>query len=87
MQAKDYAKLRETLLELQPLLPGNPRIAYNLAASEAMLGHREAAVAALRNWAGMGLVADLTADSDFASLHDLPASARPSTASRPRRSR
>ena len=43
VQAKDYAKLRETLLELQPLLPGNPRIAYNLAASEAMLGHREAA--------------------------------------------
>jgi hypothetical protein len=73
VQAKDYAKLRETLLELQPLIPGNPRISYNLAASEAMLGHREAAVIALRNWAGMGLIADIAGDSDFASLRDLPA--------------
>ena len=35
LQAKDYAKLRSTLLEMRPLLPGSPRIAYNLAASEA----------------------------------------------------
>jgi hypothetical protein len=38
IQAKDYAKLRETLLQLRPLVPGNPRITYNLAASEAVLG-------------------------------------------------
>jgi len=70
VQAKDYAKLRATLIELRPLIPGNPRIAYNLAASEAMLGNREAALAALRDWAGMGLVYDVAGDNDFASLRE-----------------
>ena len=69
-QAKDYARLRATLMELRPLMPGNPRIAYNLAASEAMLGNREAALAALREWSAMGLVYDLAADEDFASLRE-----------------
>jgi hypothetical protein len=72
VQAKDYARLRATLLEMRPLLPGNPRVAYNLAASEAMLGHREAAIAALRNWAGMGLVYDVAGDDDFGSLRESP---------------
>jgi sugar lactone lactonase YvrE len=72
VQAKDYAKLRATLQELKPLLPGNPRIAYNLAASEAMLGNREAAIAALGDWSAMGLVYDVGADDDFASLRDTP---------------
>ena len=72
VQAKDYAKLRATLLELQPLIPGNPRIAYNLAASEAKLGNREAALTVLRNLAGMGLVYDLAADENFASLRESP---------------
>src|SRR5438309_595425 len=72
VQAKDYGKLRATSIELRPLLPGNPRVAYNLAASEAMLGHREAALAALRNWAGMGLVYDVVGDSDFASVREAP---------------
>src|SRR4051794_37223564 len=62
VQAKDYAKLHETLVELKPLIPGNPRIAYNLAASDAVLGHPEVALAELRNLAGMGLVYDLAAD-------------------------
>src|SRR4051794_17127722 len=70
VQAKDYAKLRAILLELRPLMPGNARIAYNLAASAAMLGDRTAAFAMLQNIAGMGLVFDLEADSDFASLRD-----------------
>ncbi|HEY1497365.1 MAG TPA: hypothetical protein VGF49_22565 [Candidatus Solibacter sp.] len=72
VQAKDYAKLRATLIEIRPLLPGNPRVAYNLAASEAKLGHREAALAALRKWAGMGLVYDVAADEDFVSVRDAP---------------
>jgi hypothetical protein len=63
--AKDYPKLRDTLVEIKPLLPGNPRIAYNLAASEARLGHREAALAALRIWADMCLVYDIAADEDW----------------------
>ena len=72
VQSKDYAKLRATLLELRPLIPGNPRIAYNLAASEAMLGNREAALAALGDWAAMGLVYDVAADNDFAPLRKAP---------------
>ena len=72
VQAKDYAKLRESLIEMRPLLPGNPRVAYNLAASEAMLGHRDAALDALADWSAMGLIYDLGADSDFESLRNLP---------------
>ncbi len=67
-KAKDYPRLRETLRELKPLLPGNPRIAYNLAASNAVLGDALAALAGLRNLAGMGLVYDFAADADFSSL-------------------
>jgi hypothetical protein len=67
-EAKDYVKLRETLLELKPLLPGNPRIVYSLAASNAVLGDPLAALAGLRNLAGMGLIYDFAADADFTSL-------------------
>ena len=66
--AKDYAKLRQTLLELKPLMPGNPRIVYNLSASNAVLGDALGALAGLRNLAGMGLVYDFAADADFSSL-------------------
>jgi hypothetical protein len=72
MDAKDYPKLRETLLALKPLLPGNPRIAYNLAATEALLGHTDAALARLRAWAAMGLFYDLSSDDDFSSLRGTP---------------
>jgi hypothetical protein len=72
MKAKDYAKLRDLLLEIKPLMPGNPRITYNLAASEALLGHRDAALERLRNWAGMGLLYNVGADADFASLKGTP---------------
>ncbi len=68
IDAKDYAKLRATLLELQPLLPGNSRLTYNLAASEAKLGNRSAALTGLRNLADMGLIYDIGADEDFATL-------------------
>jgi sugar lactone lactonase YvrE len=67
-KAKNYAKLRETLRELKPLMPGNPRIVYNLAASDAMLGDKQSALAGLRNLARMGLIYDFAADTDFSSL-------------------
>jgi len=70
MQEGNYAKLREALVELKPLMPGNPRVVYNLAASEAKLGNPAAALAGLRNLAGMGLVFDFAADKDFASLRE-----------------
>jgi len=70
VEAKDYAKLRDVLLELRPLMPGNPRVAYNLAVAEARLGNRDAALKRLRNWAGMGLLFNAGADEDLASLRD-----------------
>ena len=72
IQAKDYAALRKALLALRPLMPGNPRVAYNLAASDAVLGNAESALARLADWAGMGLVADLQADDDFTSIRQTP---------------
>jgi len=72
LQAKDWAKLRDTLVEFAPLVPGNPRVAYNRAAAEARLGNRAAALAALHDWAEMGLVYDVGADADFASVKDAP---------------
>jgi len=70
IRAKDYAKLREILHQLEPLMPGNPRIVYNLAASDAVLGDAQAALAGLRHLAGMGLIYDFAADSDFSSIRE-----------------
>jgi sugar lactone lactonase YvrE len=67
---KNYAKLRDTLLELKPLMPGNPRVVYNLAASEAKLGNQQTALRGLRDLSGAGLVYDIAADEDFASLRE-----------------
>jgi sugar lactone lactonase YvrE len=71
-KAKDYAKLRATLQELKPLMPGNPTVVYNLAAADAVLGNASAALVGLRNLAGMGLIYDFAADADFASLRGSP---------------
>ena len=68
VKAKDYAKLCETLRQLKPLLPGNPSVIYNLAASNSVLGDALAALSGLRNLAGMGLIYDFAADADFSSL-------------------
>jgi len=70
VQAKDYARLRELLLELRPLMGGNPRVIYNLAAAEAKLGNRSRALAELRNLAGMGLIYDFSKDEDFGPLRE-----------------
>jgi hypothetical protein len=72
IEAKDYPKVRETLAALQPLLPGNPRILYNLAAADAHLGHAEQALTELTDLAGSGLIYDFSADGDFASLRESP---------------
>jgi sugar lactone lactonase YvrE len=67
-KAKDYPKLREALLALKPLLPGNPSVIYKLAVAEAALGETPAALAELRNLAGMRLVYDFTAEPAFSPL-------------------
>ena len=64
----DYAKLREMLLELRPLAPGNSRNMYNLAACEAKLGGSLQALAELKSLAATGLIYNIKADEDFSSL-------------------
>lgn len=72
MDARDYATLRDTLLEMLPLLPGNPRIVYNLACANAKLGDSTAALAGLKSLAAMGLFYDIAADEDLASVRTSP---------------
>ncbi len=69
-EGKDYGKLRDALRELQPLMPGNPRVVYNLACANAVLGNKPAALAGVRNLATMGLVYDFAADADLTSLRE-----------------
>lgn len=72
LQSKDYSKLRDALAELRPLMPGNLRLLYNLAATDAHLGQTERALAELKDLANAGLIfdckTDFNADEDFASL-------------------
>ena len=72
LAAKDYAGLRETLLELKPLLPGNPRVVYNLAVANARLGDAGGALAGLQDLANMGLIYDLSSSVDFLPLRSSP---------------
>jgi sugar lactone lactonase YvrE len=69
-KTKDFPKLREALIALKPLLPGNPSIIYKLAVADAALGDAPAALAELRNLAGMGLIYDFPADAGFSPLRD-----------------
>jgi len=68
LEAKDYSKLRDALAELRPLLPGNPRVVYEIAVADAHLGQPERALAELKELADAGLIYDFNADEDLASL-------------------
>ena len=72
VRAGNFSQLRTALLELQPLMPGNARNAYLMAVAEARLGKPAAALARLQQWADMGIVLDLAADPNFASLRVIP---------------
>lgn len=72
VKAGDYARLRDLLLQLQPLMPGNFRNKYNLAATEARLQNQSAAMVELRILAMTGLGFDPRADEDFNTLASHP---------------
>ncbi len=72
VKAGDYARLRDLLLQLQPLMPGNFRNQYNLAATETRLQNKSAAMAELRTLAMTGLIFDPRADEDFNTLASHP---------------
>ena len=70
IQVKDWAKARAGLVALQPLVPGNATVLYNLAAAEARLGNRTGALEGLRNLAATGLIFNVAADDAFAGLRE-----------------
>jgi hypothetical protein len=67
-KAGDHAGLHDTLAALQPLMPGNPRIVYNLAATAARTGRVDEALAQLTRLADAGLLYELDGDEDFIAL-------------------
>jgi sugar lactone lactonase YvrE len=69
--AKDYSVCRDHLLRLEELLDGRVDIVYRLAKAEAMLGNKDAALAALAVYSKSGLTfADPGSAPEFASLKD-----------------
>jgi hypothetical protein len=71
--AKEYPACRDHLLRLQELLDGRVDIVYRLAKAEAMLGNKDAALAALAVYSKSGLTfADPASAPEFASLKDSP---------------
>jgi sugar lactone lactonase YvrE len=66
--AKDYAAYRAAAGRLVELLSGNPDTVFEVAKAEALLGHAAAALDWLNIFAGMGLVRDVAAEPDLASL-------------------
>ena len=65
---KDYQAYRAACEKLLVLLSGHPDIVFATAKAEALLGHGAAAMEWLNRFAAMGLVRDLAAEPDLASL-------------------
>lgn len=59
----------EQALELRP---GHPTLIYNLASVRAKLGDNEGALAALGDYAALGVFNDLAADDDFGAMRGNP---------------
>ncbi len=70
--ARDYALYRSEVGQLDQLLSGNPEIVMAAAKAEALLGHPAAALDWLHVYAAMGLVRDLAAEPELASLRQQP---------------
>jgi hypothetical protein len=69
-QAKDYAAMHATMLQLDTLLHHSPRAIYNLAVSAAGAGNKAEALQWLEQYASEGLYADVAKDEDLASLRE-----------------
>jgi sugar lactone lactonase YvrE len=71
--AKDYAKYRQHVLRLAELMSGHPDTLIGLARAETQLGNSAAALEALRTYAAMGLVRDLSTEPELEPLRQDPA--------------
>lgn len=70
---KDYAAARDAYAAALALRPDSPRYLHNLAATQALTGREDDALATLRRLAGLGVVTAVERDPDFASLQGKPA--------------
>jgi sugar lactone lactonase YvrE len=71
-QAHDYQAFLTHAKEAERLRPAHGTAIYNLACAYALTGDTAAALAMLNRFAGLGYVADVAADSDFAALQGTP---------------
>jgi sugar lactone lactonase YvrE len=71
-QRKDYEASRAGFEKALELLPGHPRLLYNLAAASSLSGHPDEALALLERLAAMKLGQDPGADADFKPLESNP---------------
>ncbi len=72
-QRKDYAAARDAYAAALVLRPDSPRYLHNLAATQALTGHADEALATLRRLTALGIATAVERDSDFASLQGSPA--------------
>jgi hypothetical protein len=72
-QRKDFAAARDAYAAALVLRPDSPRYLHNLAATQALTGRTDDALATLRRLAALGVATPIERDSAFASLQGTPA--------------
>ncbi len=72
-KAKDFAGFRDAMIQADGLVPGYPRVMYNVACGYALTGKPDEAVAWLDRIAAMGLVFAPAEDEDLASIKETAA--------------
>ena len=72
-QRKDYAAAHDAYAAALVLRPDSPRYLHNLAATQALTGRADEALATLRRLTALGIATAVERDSDFASLQGSPA--------------
>ena len=71
-QEKNYPAYLENLEKAIKLRPNHPELTYNYAGALALVGNKKAALAELNKFADFGVIANPSADDDFASIKETP---------------
>jgi hypothetical protein len=72
-QRKDFPAARDAYAAALALRPDSPRYLHNLAATQALTGQADAALATLRRLTALGVSTAVERDTDFAKLQGTPA--------------
>ena len=72
-KAKNFAAARDAYAAALALRPDSPRYLHSLAATQALTGREDDALATLRRLAALGIATPVERDPDFASLQGKPA--------------